>query len=153
MLQPSQLTNFLLTLGTMLLLIAIFIPTFLWGLRKRISDMQKSPDFTDRDVIAVRRQMLAILVETPLVLLFVALAPLVWDRPSLAMLFIALILGFAPLAYIAMSSIRNRIAIGGRSLPITGTRAVWSGIISLVFIVLIFTGFAIYFASYFASLK
>jgi len=69
------------------------------------------------------------------------------------MLFIALILGFAPLAYIAMSSIRNRIAIGGRSLPITGTRAVWSGIISLVFIVLIFTGFAIYFASYFASLK
>ncbi len=153
MLQPSQLTNSLLFLGAMLLLIGIFIPTFLWGLRKRISDMQKSPDFTDRDVIAVRRQMLAIVMGTPLVVLFLALSPLVWDQPSPAMVFIALILGFAPLAYIAVSSIRNRVSIGGRSLPVTGTRAVWSGIISLVFIVLIFTGFAIYFASYFASLK
>jgi len=153
MLQPSQLTNSLLFLGAMLLLIAIFIPTFLWGLRKRISDMQRSPDFTDRDVIAVRRQMLAILVGTPLVVLFLALSPLVWDQPSPAMVFIALIMGFAPLAYIAVSSIRNRVSIGGRSLPVTGTRAVWSGIISLVCIVLMFTGFAIYFASYFASLK
>src|SRR6266487_6573021 len=111
MLQPSQLTNSLLFLGAMLLLIGIFIPTFLWGLRKRISDMQKSPDFTDRDVIAVRRQMLAIVMGTPLVVLFLALSPLVWDQPSPAMVFIALILGFAPLAYIAVSSIRNRVSI------------------------------------------
>ncbi len=72
--QPSQLKDSLLFLGFSILLIAIFIPVFLWGLRKRISDMQKSQDFTDHDVIAVRRQMLALLVEVPLVLLFLALS-------------------------------------------------------------------------------
>ena len=144
--QSSQLTDSLLFLGFSILLIAIFIPTFLWGLRKIISDMQKSPDFTDHDVIAVRRQMLALLVEGPLVLSFFTISRLILDRPSPYTVFIGLILGFAPLAYIAMSSIRNRVAIGGRSLPVKGTKAVWSGVISLVFIILMFTGFAIYFA-------
>jgi hypothetical protein len=109
--------------------------------------MQKSPDFTDRDVIAVRRQMLAFLMGVPLVLLFLALSPLVWDQPSPSTVFIGLILGFAPLAYLAVSSIRNRVAIGGGLLPVKGAKAVWSGVIGLVFIVLTFTGFAIYFAS------
>jgi len=138
----------------MLFLIAIFIATFLWAMRKAISNVQKSSDFTHLEVDAVRRQMLALLVGVPLVVLFLTLAPVVWDRPSLYMIFIGLILGFAPLVYIAVSSIRNRVAIGGgRSLPVKGTKAVWSGILGLVFIVLMFTGSAIFFASYFVSLK
>jgi|SRR6266536_1443607 len=146
--QPSQLKDSLLFLGFSILLIAIFIPVFLWGLRKRISDMQKSQDFTDHDVIAVRRQMLALLVEVPLVLLFLALSRLVLAQPSPSIFLLGLILGFAPLVYVAISSIRNRVAIGGRSLPAKGTRAVWSGVISLVFFVLMFfTGLVIYFAS------
>src|SRR5688572_32781555 len=112
MFQSSQLSNFLLFLGFTILLIAIFIPIFIWGLRKRISEMQKSPDFTDQDVIAVRRQMLAFLVGVPLVLLFLALSPLVGDQPSPYTFIIGLLIGFAPLAYLAVSSIRNRVAIG-----------------------------------------
>lgn len=151
--QPSQLTDSLLLLGFSLLLIAIFIPIFLWGLRKITSDMQKSPEYTDRDVIAVRRQMLALLVGAPLVLLFFAISRLILDRPSAYTVFIGLLLGFVPLAYLAVSWIRDRIAIGGRSLPVKGTKAVRSGVISLVFLVLSFGGLAIYFAVYFTSLK
>jgi hypothetical protein len=147
MLQPSQLTNSFLFLSFSILLIAIFVPIFLWGLRKKISDMQKSPNFTDQDVIAIRRQMLTLLVGIPLLLLSLALPPLIWDQPPPNTVFIALIIGFAPLAYIAMSSIRNRVSIGRGSLPTKGTQAVWSGVINLVFIVVMFTGLAIYFAS------
>jgi hypothetical protein len=153
MLQASQLSGSLLSLGFSILLSAIFIPIFLWGLRKRVSVMQKSPDFTDRDVTAIQRQMLAFLVSVPLILLFFAVSPLIWDQPSPYTVLIGLILGFAPLAYLAVSSIRNRVAIGRGLLPVKGTKAVRSGVISLVFLVLLFGGFAIYFALYFASLQ
>ncbi len=153
MFQASQLSGSLLSLAFSILLSATFIPIFLWGLRKRVSVMQKSPDFTDRDVTAAQCQMLAFLVGVPLILLFFAVSPLIWDQPSPYTVFIGLILGFAPLAYLAVSSIKNRVAIGGGLLPVKGTKAVRSGVISLVFLVLLFGGFAIYFALYFASLR
>ena len=154
MFQLSHFPNHLQFLGSMLLLIGVFIATFLWGMRKAISNIQKLSDFTHLEVATVRRQMLALLVGAPLAVLFLTLSPLVWDRPSLSTIFIGLILGFAPLAYIAVSAIRNRIAIGGgRSFPVKGARAVRSGVISLVFIVLMFTGSVIFFASYFVALK
>ena len=153
MLQASQFPNYLQYLGSMLLLIAIFIATFLWAIRKTISDLQKSSDFTHLEVAAVRRQMLALLVGTPLVVLFITLSPLIWDQPSLDMVFIALIIGFAPLAYLAVSSIRNRVAFGGRSIAAKGAKAVRSGVINLLIVVLMFTGFAIFFTSYFPSGK
>jgi hypothetical protein len=143
--QPSQLTDSLLFLGFSLLLSAISILIFLSALRKLRSDMQKSPEYTERDVIAVQRQILALLVETPLVLLFFAISRLTLDRPSAYTVFMGLILGFVPLAYLAVSWIRDGIAIGGRSLPIKGTEAVRSGVISLVVLVLSFGGTAIYF--------
>jgi len=149
MLQPLQLTNYLLFLGSSILLIAIFILVFLWAMRKGISNIQKLQDFTDLDVAAVRSQMLALLVGMPLVVLFFVLAPLVWDQPSPYTVFIALIIGFAPIAYIAVSSIRNRVSIfrGRESIPVKGAKAIWSGVINLVFIFLVFIGYAIYFAS------
>ena len=153
MLQPLQIPDALLFLGFSVLMIAIFIPTFLWGLRKVISNMKKSTEFTDLEMAAVRRQMLVLLVWVPVVLLFFSLAPLIWDRPSSAMIFIALIMGFVPLAYIAVSAIRNRILIAERGQPVTGAKAVRGGVISLVFLVLMFGGFAIYVALYFASLR
>jgi hypothetical protein len=154
MFQPSELTDSLLFLGSMLLLIAIFIPTFLWGMRRTISNIQKLPEFTDLDVIVVRHQLLALLVGLPLLLLFFAFARLLLDRPTPSIVFIALIMGFAPLTYIAASSIRNRVSIlrGGGRLPIKGTKAVRSGVINLVLVVLMFTGFAIFLALQFASL-
>jgi len=130
----------------MLLLIAIFIPTFLWGIRKTISNIQKLPEFTDSDVAAVQRQMTVLLVGSPLLLLFFAIARLVLDQPTPSIVFIALLIGFAPLAYIAVSSIKNRVAIGGR-IPARGARAVWSGVINLVFLIVMFAGFAIYLIS------
>ena len=153
MLQPSRLSGSLLALGFSILLSSLFVPIFLWGLRKRVSAMQKSPDFTDRDVAAVQRQMLAFAVGVPLILLFFAVSPLIWDQPSPYTVFIGLLLGFAPLAYLAVSSIRNRVAIGAGLLPVKGTKAVRSGVINLVFLVLLFGGFAIYYALYFASTK
>ena len=146
MLQPSQLTDALLFLGSMLLLIAIFIPTFLWVIRKTISDMQKLPEFTDLDVAAVRRQMLALLVGMPLIVLFFPLVRLVWSQPTPYIVFIALIMGIAPLMYIAVSSIQNRVSIirGREPLPIKGAKAVRSGVINLVLVVLMSTGFAIF---------
>jgi len=155
MLQPSQLTNSLLFLGFSILLIAIFVPTFLWAMRKTISNIQELPEFTDLDVATVRRQMMALLVGMPFVVLFFALARLVWDQPTPSTVFIALIMGFTPLAYIAVSSIRNRVSIirGREPLPVKGAKAVWSGVLNLVFIILMFTGFTIYFALYFDSLK
>jgi hypothetical protein len=154
-LQPSQVPTYILFLSFVVFLIAIFIVIFHWGLRKRISDMQKSPDFTDLDIIAVRRQMLALLIGIPLFILFVVLSPLGLSLQQPITFFIALIIGFASLAYISVSSIRNRVSIFSRasifrrheSLPIKGTKAVWNGVIYLVFIVLVFTGFAIYFTS------
>ena len=153
MLQSLQLPDSLLFLGFSILMIAIFIPTFLWGLRKVISNMKKSTEFTDLDIVTVRRQMLVLLVWMPLVLLSFSLAPLIWDQPASAMISIGLIMGFVPLAYITLSAIRNRILIGERGRPIKGAKAVRSGVISLVFLILLFGGFAIYFALYFASLK
>ena len=151
MLQSFKLTDSLLLLGSMLLLVAIFIPTFLWGMRKTISNIQKLPEFTDLDVAAVRRQMLALLVGLPLILLFFPLARLVWNQPTPAIIFIALIMGFAPLAYIAVSAIRNRVLIREGGRPVKGAEAVRSGVISLVFFILMFGGFAIY--VYFALSK
>jgi len=69
MLQPSQLTDSVLFLGAVILMIAIFIPTFLWGMRKTISKLQQLPDFNELDVDAIRRQMLALLVGLPLIVL------------------------------------------------------------------------------------
>ncbi len=152
MLQPLQIPDSLLFLGFSVLMIAIFIPTFIWALRKVIGNMKKSTEFTDLEMAAVRRQMLALLVGMPLILLFFALAPLIWDQPTSDIVFISLLMGFVPLAYIAVSAIRNRVSIGG-ALPVKGAKAVRSGVISLVFLVLMFGGFAIYFALYFASLK
>ncbi len=149
MLQPSQLPTYFLFLGFIVLLIAIFIAIFLWALRKTISDIQKLPDFTHLEVDSVRRQMLALLVGIPLFLLFLVLSPLGWNQPSPFTFFIGLIIGFAPLVYIAVSSIRNRVSIlrGREPLPVKGAKAVWSGVMNLVFVFLVFTGFAIYFAS------
>jgi hypothetical protein len=149
MLQPSQLPTYILFLGFVAFLIAIFIAIFRWALRKGISEMQKSPDFTDRDVIAVRCQMLALLIGIPFFLLFLVLSPLGWNLRQPFIYFLALIIGFAPLAYISVSSIQNRVSIfrGSTSLPVKGTKAVWKGVIYLVFIVLVFTGFIVYFAS------
>lgn len=149
MLQPSQLPTYLLFLGFIVLLIAIFIAIFLGALRKTISNIQKLSDFTDLQVTAVRHQMLAVLVGIPLFLLFLVLSPLGWNQPSPYTFFIGLFLGFAPLAYIALSSIRNRVSIfrGREQLPVKGAQAVRSGVLNLVFIVLVLTGFAIYFGS------
>lgn len=147
--QPSQIPTFILFLGFVVFLIAIFIAIYLWALRKGINDIQKSPGFTDLDVIAFRRQMLALMIGIPLFLLFVFLSPLGWNLQQPFISFVALIIWFAPLAYISVSSIRNRVSIFGRheSLPVKGTKAVWKGVIYLVFIVLMFIGVAIYFAS------
>jgi hypothetical protein len=153
MLQPLQLPDSLLFLGFNILMIAIFIPTFRWGLRKVISNMKKSTEFTELEMAAVRRQMMALLVGTPLIVLFFAVSRLVLDRPSPYTVFIGLILGFAPLAYIAVSAIRNHVSIREAGRPVKGAKAVRSGVITLVFLVLVFGGFTIYFATYFASLK
>lgn len=149
MLQPSQWSTYLLFLGFIILLIAIFIAGFLWALRKTISDLQKLADFTQLEVAAVRHQMLALLVGLPLFLLFLVLSPLVWEQQSPYTVFIGLIIGFTSLAYIAVSSIRNRVSIlrGRERLPIKGSKAVWSGVMNIVVIILVFIGYAIYFAS------
>ena len=149
MLQPSQWPTYLLFLGFILLLIAIFIVIFLWALRKGISNIQESAEFTDLEVVAVRRQMLALLVGVPLFLLFFVLSPLMWEQPSPYTLFIGLIIGFVPLAYIAVSSIQNRVSIlrGRERLPVKGTKAIWSGVMNLAVIFLAFIGYAIYFAA------
>ena len=152
MLQPLQIPDSLLFLGFSVLMIAIFIPTFLWGLRKVISNMKKSTEFTDLDIITVRRQMLTLLVWMPLVLLFFSLARLILDQPTPGFVFIALIMGFVPLAYISVSAIRNRILIAEGGRPVKGAKAVRGGVISLVFLILTFGGFAIY-ALYFVSWK
>ena len=153
MLPPLQIPDSLLFLGFSVLIIAIFIPTFLWGIRKVISSMKKSTEFTDLDIVTVRRQMLVLLVWVPVVLLFFAVARLVWEQPTPAFVFIALIMGFVPLAYIAISAIRNRISIAEGGRPIKGVKAVRGGVITLVFLVLTFGGFAIYVALYVVSSK
>ena len=149
MLQPSQWPTYLLFLGFIILLIAIFIAGFLWALRKTISDLQKLPDFTELEVAAVRHQMLALLVGIPLFLLSFVLSPLVWKQPSPYTVFIGLITGFVPLAYIAVSSIRNRVSIlrGRERLPVKGTKAIWSGVLNLVLIFIVVTGYTLYFTS------
>ncbi len=152
MLQSLQLSDSLLFLGFSILMIAIFIPISLWGLKKVISNMKKSTEFTNPDIVTVRRQMLTLLVWVPVVLLFFAVSRLLLDRPSPSIVFIGLILGFVPLAYIAVSAISNRILIGEGGRPVKGAKAVLGGVISLVFLVLTFGGFAIY-ALYFVSWK
>jgi len=147
MLQLSYFPNYLQFLGSMVLLIVIFIAVFFWGMRKTIRKLQNSSNFTDLEVAAIQRQLLALLVGAPATVLFLVLVPLFGERPSPLMFLIGLVLGFAPLAYIAMSAIKNRVAIGGRPLPTQGTRAVRSGIINLVFVILVFTVSAIYLIS------
>jgi hypothetical protein len=151
--QPSPLTDSLLFLGSMLLLVAIFIPIFLWGIRKVISSMEKSTEFTVLDIVTVRRQMLVLLVWAPVVLLFFAVARLVLEQPTPAFVFTALIMGVVPLAYIAISAIRNRILIAEGGRPVKGAKAVRGGVITLVLLVLTFGGFAIYVALYVVSSK
>src|SRR5262245_50442550 len=111
MLQPSQWPTYLLFLGFIVLLIAIFIAIFLWAMPKAISNIQKSSNFTDLEVAAVRRQLLALLVGVPLFLLFLFLSPLGWNPAQPFTFFIGLLIGFGPLVYISVSSIRNRVSI------------------------------------------
>jgi hypothetical protein len=148
-LQPSQVPTYILFMTFIVFLIVLFIAIYRWALRKRIHDMRQSPDFTEQDVIAVRNQMLALMIGVPLFLLFLFLSPLGWNLRQPFVFFLAFIIGFAPLAYISVSSIQNRVSIfqARKGIPIQGTKAVWSGVINLAFIILVFTAFAVYFAS------
>src|SRR5687768_7520912 len=133
---PSQLTNSLPFLIFSILASAIYVPTLRWATRKTISDLQQSQEYTDLEIATVQNQFTALLVEVPVVLLFFAVSPLVWDHPTAATVFIGLAVGFTPIAYIAVSSIQNRISIfrGRERLPVKGTKAIWSGVANLVFI-------------------
>ena len=144
MLQSSQLAQYLLVLALLVILIGAL---FLWALRKGISNIQKSLEFTDLEGAAIQRQLLALL-GIPLFILFVGLTPLAWDQWPPYGVFVALIIGFAPLAYISVSSIRNRVSILRRlePLPVKGRKAVWNGATNLALILLTFAGFAYYFA-------
>jgi hypothetical protein len=139
------MTAYILFLGFTLIGIAVF----LWALRKGISNIQNFPGFTDLEATAIRRQMLALL-GVPLFILFFVLSPLAWHEFPPYALFIGLIIGFAPVGYIAVSSIRNRVSIfrGREPLPVKGTKAVWNGVMNLVLIFLVFMGYALYFASF-----
>jgi len=125
-------------------IIGIFIAISIWGLRKSISNLQKSSDFTGLEVTAIRHQMLVLLWGISLFLLFFVLSPLVWGwgkrMPSYSV-FPALTIGFAPLAYISVNSIKNRVSIfrGLEQRPVKGAKAVWYGILNLVLIFLILT--------------
>jgi hypothetical protein len=155
MLQPSQVPAYLLFLAFVFFMIVIFEAVFRWVLRKQISEMQHSSDYSDREVNAVCYQTLALMIGVPLSMLFLVLSPLGWNLQHPFIYFLALALGFAPLAYIAVSSIRNRISIfrGRERLPVKGVKAVRSGVINLVLVILMFTGSVIFFASQFASLR
>ena len=133
----------LIILGFIVGLIALFL---FWILRKGISNIEKAPDFSNLEMAAIRRQMLALL-GVPLFILFMILSPLVWDEFPPYAHFIALIIGFAPVAYIAVSSIRNRVSIfeSRASLPVKGSRAVWDGVMNLVLILVVFLVYALYF--------
>ena len=138
------MSDYLLVLGSSIILLAIFIAVFIWAIRKTTSDLQKLPEFTLAEVAAVRRQLQALLVGVPVAVLFLVLAPLMWEQPSPQIFLVGLILGFAPLVYIAMSSIRNRVTIGEGGKVARGARAIRSGVITLVFLILVFTGSAMY---------
>jgi hypothetical protein len=149
MLQPSQVPTYLLFLAFVILLIIIFEAGFRWVLRKRTREMQQSSDYSDREVNVFRYQTLALMIGVPLFLLFLVLSPLGWNLRHPFINFLALALGFAPLIYISVSSIRNRISIFRtfESSPVRGKKAVWKGVSFLVFTVLVFVGFAIYLVS------
>lgn len=138
------MAEYILFLGFVLILIAFY----LWAFWQGFSRPQKLPDFTDIEEAVIRRQMLALL-GLPIFILFLVLSPLAWDHWSPNIVFIALIIGFGPLAYISVISIRYRVSIlrGREQLPIKGAKAVWSGVLNLVFIFLVFIGFVLYFAS------
>jgi hypothetical protein len=146
---PSQLTNSLPFLVFSILVSAVYVPTFRWATRKTISELQQSQEFSDLEIAAVHNQFTAVLVEVPVVLLFFAVSPLIWDHPTAATVFIGLAIGFTPIAYIAVSSIQNRISIfrGRERLPVKGAKAIWSGVANLVLIFLVVTGYVLYFAS------
>ena len=122
------MTEYLLFLGFILILIAVF----LWGWRQGFRYIQKLPDFTDNETAAIRHQMIALL-GVPLFVLALALY-----RAKSYSFAVVFLIGFGPLGYIAVSSIRNRVSILQRreSLPIRGNKAVWAGIVNLVLILL-----------------
>ena len=62
---------------------------------------------------------------------------------------VVFLIGFGPLGYIAVSSIRNRVSILQRrkSLPIRGNKAVWAGIGNLV-LILLALGLFLYFGAF-----
>ncbi len=133
------MTEYLLFLGFILILIAIF----LWGWRQGFRYIQKLPGLTDNETAAIRHQMLALL-GMPLFVLALAL----YRAKPYAFAFVFLI-GFGPLGYIAMSSIRNRVSILQRreSLPIRGNKAVWVGIGNLV-VILLALGLFLYYGAF-----
>ena len=148
MLQPAPLTMYILFLS----MIGIFIAISIWGIRKSISNLQQSSDFTNIEVTTIRHQMLVLLWCISLFLLFLVLSPLVWGKrmPPYAV-FAALTIGFAPLAYISVNSIKNRVSIFRtiEQRPVKGTKAVWYGILNIAFIFLTLTlGSVWYFAPF-----
>ena len=143
MLQSSQVPTYILFLGFNVLLIAIF----LWAMQKGISNIQKLPDLTDIEAVVIRRQMLAFMVGIPIFLLFLFLSPLGWNLAKPIPFFATLIIGFAPLVYVSVSSIRNRVSIlrGRESHAVKGAKAVWNGVMNLAIIFIAVTVFAISF--------
>src|SRR5690349_5676443 len=111
-------------------------------MQKGISNIQKSPDLKDIEAVAIKHQMLDWMVGMRLFLLFLVLSPLGCNLQQVFVFFVALIIEFAPLAYISISSIRNRVSIlGGREQhAVKGAMAVWSGGMNLAFIFLVFAG-------------
>jgi hypothetical protein len=147
MLQPAQVPAYLLFLAFVIFLIIIFEAGFHWAWRKRIGEMRQSSDYSDQEVNAVSYQMLAMMIGVPLSILFMVLSPLGWNLRHPFIYFLALALGFAPLIYISVSSIRNHISIFRtfESTPVRGRKAVWKGISFLIFSALVFAVFVIYF--------
>jgi len=149
MLQPSFLTSYIFSSVIFLVFIGIFFVISLWGLKKSISHIQKLPEFTDFEVTVIRHQMLVLLGGITLFLLFFALSPLVWGEvkrwPPYASI-LALIIGFLPLVYISVNSIKNRVSMfrGIDSSPTKGAKAIWYSILNLVLTLLAF-GYALYY--------
>jgi hypothetical protein len=121
-----------------LVFVLVLITVFLWALQQGLSRLQKLPDFTDLEIAAMRRQLLALL-GIPLFILFLVLSPLVGDRGEPYGYLLAAIIGLGSIAYISVSSIKDRVSIlrGRERLPIKGTKAIWSGVMNLVIILLI----------------
>ncbi|MEP7358605.1 MAG: hypothetical protein ABI847_15255 [Anaerolineales bacterium] len=124
------------------LFVLIMGAVFVFLLRLGIMRVEQLPEYTQDEKAIIRKQMKALYLLPVFMFVLIDFPGWLNSIAAAIQLFLALAIGFGMIAYVAISSIKNRISMfreHGKP-PTRGRTAVWGGIINLGLVLVAWSG-------------